>query len=269
MTAPTVFICADIEGVSGFVDWAQEDEETERVRRAMTEDVNAAIEGVLSERDADVIVNDSHGGKRNIVIEELHPDAKLVRGGPRPYGMISGVDEDTDVGFQIGAHTRPGFGGVLEHTFSSSSMADVTLDGDPVGEVELNAMGMAAFGTPTALVTGDDRLREELASVLPETEYVVTKEARSMRAATCYHPERVREEIAAAAASAVSEPIGEYPLELDTDGAIAATVRYHQADTAEKAALWPGIERETSRTIRYESDDPLEVYSFLRAASKV
>ncbi|MFD1685972.1 M55 family metallopeptidase [Halobellus litoreus] len=268
MTGLTVFICADIEGVSGFVDWAQEDEETERVRLAMTEDVNAAVEGVLSERDADVIVNDSHGGKRNVVIEELHPDAKLVRGGPRPRGMISGV-EDADVGFQIGAHTRPGYGGVLEHTFSSSSMADVTLNGDPVGEVELNAMGMAAFGTPTALVTGDDRLRDELEAVLPESEYVVTKEARSMRAATCYPPARVRERISDAAARAVSEPIGEYPLGIETDGTVSATVRYHQADTAEKAALWPGIERKTSRKIGYESDDPLEVYSFLRAASKV
>lgn len=269
MSELTVFICADIEGVSGFVDWAQEEEEPERARRAMTGDVNAAIEGVLSEREASIVVNDSHGGKRNIVIEELHPEAKLVRGGPRPRGMISGVEENTDLGFQIGAHTRPGFGGVLEHTFSSSSMADVTLNGEPVGEVELNAMGMDYFGTPTALVTGDDRLREQLADVLPQTEYVVTKEARGMRAATCYHPETVRERIAEAAAAVVSDPVGDYPLAIDTDGTVEAAVRYHQADTAEKAALWPGIEREDSRTVSYSSDDGLEVYSFLRAASKV
>jgi len=48
-----------------------------------------------------------------------------------------------------------------------------------------------------------------------------------------------------------------------------ASVRYRQADTAEKAALWPGIERDDSRTVSYASDDALEVYSFLRAASKV
>lgn len=269
MSELTVFICADIEGVSGFVDWAQEDEEPERARLAMTEDVNAAIEGVLAEREAEVVVNDSHGGKRNVVIEELHSEAKLVRGGPRPLGMISGVDEDADVGFQIGAHTRPGFGGVLEHTFSSSSMADVTLNGEPVGEVELNALGMDYFGTPTALVTGDDRLREELGDVLPDSEYVVTKEARGMKAATCHHPETVRERITEAAAAVVRDPVDGYPLELDTEGTIEAAVRYHQADTAEKAALWPGIERDDSRTVSYASDDALEVYSFLRAASKV
>lgn len=265
----TVFVCTDIEGISGFVDWAQEDEEPERVRRAMTADVNAAIQGVLSERDADVLVNDSHGGKRNLLIEDLHPEAELLRGGPRRYGMIAGAETGPDVGFQIGAHTRPGFGGVLEHVFSSGTIASIHLNDQPVGEVELNAMGMASFGTPTALVTGDDRLREEIAGILPETGYVVTKEAHGMRAATCRPPDRVRDDIRNAAAAAVQSPVGDYPLGIDTDGTLDAAVTYHQADTAEKAALWPGVEREDSRTVSYRDTDPLEIYTFLRAASKV
>lgn len=263
------FVCGDIEGVSGFVDWKQEDEEPQRVRRAMTEDINAAIRGVLSERDADIVVNDSHGGKRNIVLEELHPEATLIRGGPRPHGMISGAEGGADIGFQIGAHTRPGFGGVLEHVFSSSTMSEVQLNGQPVGEVELNAMAMEYFGVPTGLVTGDDCLKNELREVLPRSKYVVTKESRGMRAAACRHPEAVREDIEARAAAAVADLDGGYPLDLGIDGEIRATVRYHQADIAEKAALWPAVERLGSRTIGYSSTDALEVYSFLRAASKV
>ncbi|WP_238477004.1 M55 family metallopeptidase [Natranaeroarchaeum sulfidigenes] len=264
-----VFICGDIEGVSGFVDWAQEDEESERVRRAMTEDINAAIRGVLSERKAEIVVNDSHGGKRNIILEELHPKATLVRGGPRPHGMISGAEGSADIGFQIGAHTRPGYGGVLEHVFSSSTMSEVTLNGQPVGEVELNAMGMEYFDVPTGLVTGDDRLEDELTELLPRTKYVVTKECRGMRSAACRHPEAVREDIEAQAAATVAEIENGYPLNLGVDEDVRATIRYHQADTADKAALWPEVERIDSRTIGYQSTDNLEIYSFLRAASKV
>lgn len=269
MTDFELFISGDIEGVSGFVDWKQEDEEPERVFRAMTEDINAAIRGVLSEREADILVNDSHRGKRNIILEELHPEATLIRGGPRPHGMISGAEDGANIGFQIGAHTRPGFGGVLEHVFSSATMSEVRLNGQPVGEVELNSMGMEYFGVPTALVTGDDRLKDELAEVLPETKYVVTKESHGMRSAACRHPEDVREEIEAKAAAAVAELENGYTFNLGVDGDIQATVRYHQADTAEKAALWPAVERIDSRTIGYQSVDNLEIYSFLRAASKV
>lgn len=269
MTELQVLICGDIEGVSGFVDWQQEDEEPERVYQAMTEDINAAIRGVLSECDADIVVNDSHGGKRNIIIEELHSEATLIRGGPRPHGMISGAEDGMDIGFQIGAHTRPGFGGVLEHVFSSSTMSEVRLNEQPVGEVELNAMGMEYFDVPTGLVTGDDHLKEELSEILPHTKYVVTKEGRGMQSAACRHPEAVRKDIEARAATAVSELDDGYSLGLELDDEVQATVRYHQAETAEKAALWPEIERVDSRTVGYHSTDNLDIYSFLRAASKV
>lgn len=266
-----VFICTDIEGVSGFVDWAQEDEEPERVRRHMTEDVNAAIEGVLSTVDAEILVNDSHGGKRNLILEDLHPSATLLRGGPRPLGMVAGVDSGADLGFQIGAHTRPGFGGVLEHVFSSSKIAEIRLNGSPVGEVELNALMMAEYDVPTALVTGDDALRRELVDFLPSSSYVTTKTARGMKAAECRHPDAVREDIRIRARTVVEDYAdgATYPIDFELQPPIRATVSYHQADLADTAALWPGVETEDSKTIAYSDEDFREIYSFLRATSKI
>lgn len=181
----------------------------------------------------------------------------------------AGAETDVDLAFQVGAHTRPGFGGVLEHVFNPATMAEVTLGGRPVGEVELNAMGMSHFGVPTGLVTGDDQLERQIAEALPRTKYVVTKESRSMRAAVCRPPERVRADIEAAAAEAVAEADDGYPFELDVEGETEATVQYNTAETAEKAALWPHVERVDSRTISYRSADRLELYRFVRAASKV
>ena len=94
---PRVYVSADMEGITGLVD-AQDVQpggaDYERGRMMMTQDVNAAIDGIHAawgERTG-VTVNDAHGPMRNILPELLHPAARLIRGKPKPMGMLAGLD---------------------------------------------------------------------------------------------------------------------------------------------------------------------------------
>jgi len=76
-----VFVSVDMEGVSGVVTGDQTSAggaDYNRFRRLMTEEANAAIKGAFEAGATEVVVNDSHGSMRNLLIEELHPAAKLI-----------------------------------------------------------------------------------------------------------------------------------------------------------------------------------------------
>lgn len=268
MSGTHVFVSADIEGISGYVD---PDDDTEpEIAAAMVADVNAAIEGVLdSEPDAAVTVADAHGDKRTISPEQLHDRASLVRGGPRPYGMVDGVDRETTHAVLVGFHGRPGSGSVVEHTFTGA-FADVRLNGHSVGEVELNAALLADRGVPVALVTGDDRLEATVADRLPTAEYVTTKTARGASAAVCRHPTAVRAEIRDAAATAIDASPSEPTPPVSLDPPLTVAIEFTNAKYADVAALWPGVERgDDSRTVVHEAADVPTAYQFVRGVSKL
>lgn len=267
MSDLTVFISADLEGISG---WIGEDESTPATREAMVSDVNAAIEGVRQiVPDPDVLVADAHGDKQTIPPTDLDESASLLRGDTRPYGMVDGVDGDTDLAFFIGYHGRPGSGGFLEHTFTGS-IADVRLDGDSVGEVELNATLLADRDVPVTLVTGDDYLRETVAERLPQAEYVTTKTARSSTSAIGRHPTAVKADIRDAAAAAATDLPAQATPPVSVDPPMTVTVDFVRADLADLAALWPGVKKtDDSRTIAYEAPTVSEAFQFVRGAATV
>ncbi len=91
-----VYIRADMEGITGLVDAIDVQPggaDYERGRVMMTEDVNAAVRGALAAGASRVLVNDAHGPMRNLLPDQLHPAARLVRGRPKPMGMLEGLDD--------------------------------------------------------------------------------------------------------------------------------------------------------------------------------
>src|SRR5688572_22080829 len=76
-----VYVSVDMEGISGISGSDQlgpGGAEYGRSRKLMAEDANAAIRGALAAGATEVLVNDSHGGQRNLLPEDLHPDASLI-----------------------------------------------------------------------------------------------------------------------------------------------------------------------------------------------
>jgi D-amino peptidase len=259
-----VYISCDMEGISGVVAGKQTEmdgEEYKRAQKLMTSEVNAAIEGALASGASEVLVNDSHGSMRNVLIEELNPGAQLISGSPKPLSMMQGIDGGFDVAFFIGYHTQAGTAySVLDHTYSGI-VYQVGLNGRPVGETGLNAALAGYFGVPVVLVTGDKLLVEEATALLGTVEGVAVKESYGRYAARCLVPEAVHELICQAAQSALSREGKPFVIEPPITLAIDFTSSAH----LDMAELIPGSRRSGGRHIEYTHDDFLTVYQVWRA----
>ena len=194
-----VFISADMEGTAGVTDWDQvrpDKPDYARFRRLMTEEVNATVLGALEAGAKEIVVNDSHGTMRNLLIEELHPQAQLISGSPKPFGMMQGIDNSFDAVFYTGYHAAAGTqNGVLDHSYSGLSVRQIKLGNLVVGEAGLNAALAGHFKVPIVLVTGDTTAVAQVKKLIPQVEAVSVKEPIGRLAARSYQPVEARRRI--------------------------------------------------------------------------
>jgi D-amino peptidase len=263
-----VYISCDMEGISGVVAGKQTEmngEEYKRAQKLMTGEVNAAIEGALAGGATEILVNDSHGSMRNILIEELNPSAQLISGSPKPLSMMQGIDASFDAAFFIGYHAQAGTAySVLDHTYSGI-VYQVSLNDQPVGETGLNAALAGYFGVPVVLVTGDKLLVEEAKALLGTVEGVAVKESYGRYAARSLVPEAVHDHIRQAAQSALSK--GGKPFVVEPP--ITLAVDFTSSAHLDMAELIPGTRRTSGRHIEYTHDDLLTVFEVWRAMLKL
>ncbi|MGN9908445.1 M55 family metallopeptidase [Phytohabitans sp. LJ34] len=265
--SPRVLISADLEGVSGIVHPTETNPggyDYERSRELMTAEVNAAVAGVLAaEPSATVLVADAHGPFRNLLPERLDRRVRLVRGKPRPLGMMAGLDGATGAVLFVGYHARAGTGpAVLAHT-SSDALLDVRLDGRPMGEIGLNAALAGHAGAPVVLLSGDEAACAELADLVPDALTVPVKRALGQSAAETLHPEEARERLREAAATAVSRRAEVRPLVLP--GPVRLEVDLFGPYTVDLAMLVPGVERAAGgRTVAFGAADLPEAYRMVQ-----
>src|SRR5258708_36440723 len=155
-----ILISADMEGISGIVDWEQvmpgHTEYLSRGRQLMTGDVNAAINGVFEGGADEVVVSDAHWDGRNILLEDLDPRARLNSGSPSPFSMMQSIDDTPtpNAVILVGYHAMAGTTkGVLDHTWSDTSVRAVYLNDRLVGGIGLNAALAGDEQTPVIDVT--------------------------------------------------------------------------------------------------------------------
>lgn len=256
-----VFITVDMEGMAGITHTdhtKMEGIEYEMARKWMTAEANAAIEGAFESGATDVVVTDAHGFMRNILPHELHKDAHLVRGIPRPLFQMQGIDDSFAATLMLGYHAQAGDPyGILSHTHVGRLAYEVRLNGKAVNEVEFNAAVAGHFGVPLALVTGDDTLTEALAVTHPWAERVTTKWAISRFAARNISPEASQDLIKAGTKRALSR-LGEMKVSR-FEGPIELQMHFFDPMSAQLVSDIPGAERIDGRGIRYVGADMLEI----------
>jgi len=260
-----VLISVDMEGITGVVAMAHvlaDKREYQRFRKLMTAETNAAIEGALAGGATQIVVNDSHGGMVNLLIEELNPAVELISGSPKPLGMMEGMDADVDMVFFVGYHAASGTGAaVMEHTWSGRVVGEVALNGQVVGEVGFNAALAGAFGTPVVLVTGDRAVTEEAQTLLGPIETVAVKEGVSRYAARCLHPQVAQERIRQAAERAMQLEVPPFVV----PPPITLRIVFRRAIHADMAAMMPGSRRLDGCTVEWTGEDMPTVYRALQA----
>lgn len=256
-----VFISVDIEGVACVTNRDHtrlEGTEYEIARRWMTAEANAAIEGVMEAGATEVVVADSHGHMRNILPDELHPEALLVRGTPRALSMMDGIDESFAAALFVGYHSMAGNAqGILAHTYMGSTVYGVRLNGRTVGEPGINAAIAGHFGVPLVFAAGDDTVDAEVGALMPWAERVITKWALSTVSARSLTPKAAQQRIREGARRAMSRLNEMEPLVLEKP--VRLEVDFIRPLHAQIAADIPGVEWSASRTVAYTGADMLEV----------
>jgi len=261
-----VYIITDLEGASGVAGFWEDFNPGGRVheeaRRLLTGDVNAAVEGALRGGAEEVVVLDGHGAAFSILLEELNPAARLIRG--RRILEMAGLDETFDAVFAVGAHAMAGVPlALLCHTLSHPRIINIWLNGLKVGEVGLWAAIAGHYGVPLIMVAGDEAAVKEARELLGGVETVAVKRATSMYSAECLHPKVTARMIAEAAERALKRlSKGEFkPFKLKPP--VEMRVEYMLPAAAERVAKRPGVRRIDGRTVSYEGESVEECMSML------
>jgi D-amino peptidase len=258
-----VLVSVDMEGIAGVVDpedVSPSHPEYERNRTQLTAEASAAVRGVLAyEPGAEVLVTDAHADFRNLLPEQLDRRAELLRGKPKPDGMMAGLTDSVDAVIFIGYHGKAGTArSVLAHTIHRGVIADLRCNGRSLGELGLNTALAAHMGALAVMVTGDDTVAAEAAGVAPGMHTVAVKRALGSRAAASLHPDDACELIERAVPSALAGREAIRPLRFD--GPVELEVDVLTPYMTERALLVPGMELKGSRTLRYTAADFPTVY---------
>lgn len=253
-----VYVSVDMEGVAGIVHVDQTrrtGHDYERARRWMTAEANAAVLGAFDAGATSVLVNDSHGDMRNLVLEELDPRAEILSGSLKPLSMAQGVSGGDGAALFVGYHAGAGSrAGILDHTYYGKVVARCRLGGREANEALLNAIVCGDSGVPVALVTGDQTVCAQARETFGDSVITVAvKQSITRYSARSISPELARGKIRDAAKRAVERAHTLKPYRPDPPHVLE--IDFVNSACADAAELVPGTKRLSGLTTTYSAPD--------------
>lgn len=264
-----VFITADLEGVAGVVSWDQtlpSGSGYGQACRWMTDEVAATCTAAKAAGAEKILIADSHLNRDNIDLDRLPPDVQIVRGGPRPLGMMQGIDtDDFDIALCIGFHTGADKVGVLNHTCNGAGFQRLVLNGEQVDELDIYIRVAEYFGAPVGLVTGDKELCTSIANRYPGIHTVSVKSAIGRTSAQSISPKAAQDLIQQRTVEALSD-LGQFSTHKE-DGPYQLDVEFKWHHPAETLDYLPCFSRTGASSVRFNGSDILETVRALEFLS--
>lgn len=254
------YISFDYEGLAGVTNW-QETYNDSRFNKLATEQMNSFLEGIYeSEPDAEVVIADSHADGTNLIWEELIGNTKLIKGYPRAYYMIEGLDASFDSLVLFGYHAPAGTAGNMDHTYSSSSFYSVKINNKTVSEACINSLVAASFDVPLQFVYGDDVTAKWLhKNVSDEISILESKKAISRYSSQNPSYPQILEKLYLAGQNLSSNSKFIYP----RSERYICKIQMIDTNIAYACGMVPGVELLDARTVQFETGNELELYKYL------
>lgn len=202
-------ICVDLEGCACVVgqpgkSLSQSSDYQFACKEAVLE-TNAAISALFDSGATEVIVWDAHGRSTNLSYFDLDPRCKIITGLGYSHRLFF-VDETYSGVLFIGYHSRDNVrNAILCHSYKSAEYQWIKINGQEVGELEIDASICGKAGVPVIFVSSDDTGCSQIKEVAPWVKTVATKQSLGHNLSLSKHPLQVKEEIYHAVCSAVSD----------------------------------------------------------------
>lgn len=253
-----VFISLDTEGLSGLTSWEEMSSDPSAAGKAYIRELNWVIDELfkVAPEIEEITLCDSHARGENLPYGAFDdPRITMISGYPRQDYMLATLDSSYDMLMLVGYHGMIGAKyALMDHSYSSAGLYNIRINGEYMGEVELNSYYAATLGVPLAFVAGDDILEAELKNTKLKPEFVRTKEGLGRFAAKLYSPSALEPKFREGVRRAVERckrgnlPVvkASEPIDLEMD--LATTV---MADAVE---MIPTVTRPAGRTIKYQSN---------------
>lgn len=254
-----VYISVDLEGMEGVVSKLQtvrKNPDFNLARKRLTLDVNAAVESAVHAGAKEIVVCDGHADMENILIDDLHPEAKLISGAMRSSLQMQGIERGFDA-LVIFGHAGGGLtiGGVMDHTFNSMRVYNIRMNGVTVNtEAVMNGIIAGYYGVPLVTVIGDEAMVTEVKEFAPEVEGVIVKYGFSRYSAMSLSPQKARLLIKEGVAKGLNRAKAIKPLHIEEP--IEMEIDFRDAHAADVAELVPGVKRLSPRTVSFTGDGP-------------
>lgn len=252
-----VLISIDMEGISSIVGGGMtggNPREYEYGRKLMVGDLNAAIEGAVDVGVEEILVSDAHGSMINVLPEEVHESAYLIRGRPKPNLMMTGIDDNIDAAMYIGYHAMKGtLNGVSAHTISGGTVDGIFINGRETGEFGLSAALAGWYNVPSVFIAGDAAVAAEAKEFVPNIETAILKWGVGRGAAKCLHPNKARSLIKSTVAETLKDIRDIKPYVVAEP--VEVKLRFVSSDMADSAAILPYVERMDGRTVKATFDN--------------
>lgn len=254
-----VFISGDIEGVTGLVSWSQcgrpnsDHYDFAFARERYTADINAAIRGAKKAGATEVVVKDSHGNSKNLLISDLEPGTRLISGHGAGFGgMMNGINREFTAAMLIGYHAMAGTpNAIMEHTITGY-LHRMWINDIETGEIGLSAGLAGCFEVPIVTVSSDRAGCDEARRVNPKVSTAIVKESYGRYMGECLHPSETADLIEEAARKGVeaASDMDPYVFELP----ITVRIEFNRSEEATAAARLIGVRRLDGYTVEYEAE---------------
>ena len=259
-----VYISADIEGVSGIVNW---DEATRwkpdynAFSFQMMKEVIAACEGSCNAAASEIWIKDAHGVGRNLSFDGLPESARLIRSfSGHPFGMMQEIDNSFDAVIMIGYHTFAGSdGSPLAHTLETD-LAYLRVNGMLASEFLINSYTASYVGVPVVFVSGDFELGEHVKGINPEIRFVGLNKGIG-NSIIAIHPNSAIELIRTGVEASLKGDLEKCTIPLPNSFNVELSFINHTK--AYRASFYPGMKKVSSTNLMFYTEDYFEVLRML------